>query len=48
MYMYMYIHIYIHVSAYQANLAAFMVSKVVPGALIDKFTDIAQLPGGKI
>jgi len=39
---------FLFVAAYQANLAAFMVSKVVPGALIDKFTDIAQLPGGKV
>jgi len=35
-------------SAYQANLAAFMVGKLAPGALIDKFTDIGQLPGGKV
>ena len=33
---------------YQANLAAFMVGKSVPGALIDKFTDVEQIPGGKL
>eukprot|EP00277_Geminigera_cryophila_P035972 CAMPEP_0173098332 /NCGR_PEP_ID=MMETSP1102-20130122/34650_1 /TAXON_ID=49646 /ORGANISM="Geminigera sp., Strain Caron Lab Isolate" /LENGTH=523 /DNA_ID=CAMNT_0013990773 /DNA_START=288 /DNA_END=1860 /DNA_ORIENTATION=+ len=39
---------FMFVAAYQANLAAFMVGKLAPGALIDKFTDIGQLPGGKV
>jgi len=38
----------LYVAAYQANLAAFMVGKSVPGALIESFTDVEQIPGGKI
>ena len=39
---------FLYVAAYQAGLAAFMVSKSVPGALIDKFTDVERIPGGRI
>jgi len=33
----------LYVAAYQANLAAFMVGKNVPGALIDAFRDVERV-----